>query len=347
MRLAPRFARGRAGQCLVAVSGVEMVDLRVDPAFTRFACQDPRGALAVVRAREWAGVAVGTRMSGFRWLRAAISVAGPVMVVAALGSCAGDAPAPGAVTDSGLPSSAQPAPQEIIAAAYEKGTKASAFRFSLSTSIDIAGPWSRITVRGRRDVVDDALSSNLSAQVNGRHVELELVEVGSGTFVRVPGMDAWVKLSAAEAERLGFHQMDADPLDTLATLKDAGTVRNAGRETVEGVETTKYAGTIALDKVLATRDRPDQERRDLVAKLGMQNAQFIVYIDDEGWPARVIINGLQSLEPGAPIGTYLSMGMDYTGWDKPMSIKAPKRSVTSQEAGVADELNASRGALSG
>lgn len=48
-----------------------------------------------------------------------------------------------------------------------------------------------------------------------------------------------------------------------------------------------------------------------------QNVQFIVYIDDEGWPARVIINGLQSLEPGAPTGTYLSMGWTTPGGTSP------------------------------
>ena len=76
----------------------------------------------------------------------------------------------------------------------------------------------------------------------------------------MPGGKTWVRVDLAKAGKaagIDFNQLlggaNQSPGDSLALLRSSGEFSEIGKETVDGVETTHYHGTIDLQKAVAAK----------------------------------------------------------------------------------------------
>lgn len=134
----------------------------------------------------------------------------------------------------------------------------------------------------------------------------EFVLDGTTMFMRIPllkqlnpSLRPWIKLDLAQAGKtqgldfgsfLQFGQ-GGDPAQALEYLRATGKLQKKGTETVRGVKTTHYAGTVDLKKV--ADQAPPQLRNEvrknvdrLIAMTGQQTIPVEVWVDDQGYVRR-------------------------------------------------------------
>jgi hypothetical protein len=115
---------------------------------------------------------------------------------------------------------------------------------------------------------------------------------------RLPGGARWMKLDVAgAAAKLGIDPEallggQADPGQYLEYLRAVGSMRATGSQTLRGVATTRYSGTIDLHKLpglLPSSDRAAASGAidQLAAALGASTLPVQVWIDDHGMIRRL------------------------------------------------------------
>lgn len=128
----------------------------------------------------------------------------------------------------------------------------------------------------------------------GPEIELILDE-GDEVYFRVlaerpklPGGASWVRLDAADAERVMpgiegvLKLVDADNLLTTAPEPDA---TEAGQETIDGVETTRYEDVEALDRIDEIIGLSGETFEQMRAATG-EEIELTIWQDDEGFVRR-------------------------------------------------------------
>jgi hypothetical protein len=132
-------------------------------------------------------------------------------------------------------------------------------------------------------------------------------------------------------------------------------VKASGEEAIGGIATTRYAGTIDLQKVLESfaevvgEDADVETTQQLEAMveqfeaLGIDgNIPFQIWIDDEGLPRRQRITmDFGDLVPGAG-DAHMEMTVDYSAFGEPVDVELPKASEVTDvtkmiDAGAAGE----------
>ena len=114
------------------------------------------------------------------------------------------------------------------------------------------------------------------------------IYVGSPLFAgKLPGGARWIKLDLARVgQALGFDLQQlaggqANPAQFLEFLKaSGGSVSAVGEETVRGVGTTRYRGTLDLNKALDVV--PSSARaalRSAISKMGLSSLPVEVWVD--------------------------------------------------------------------
>jgi hypothetical protein len=105
----------------------------------------------------------------------------------------------------------------------------------------------------------------------------------------LPGGKPWVRLDVAKAGKAAGVDVNQllgggaqNPSDWLALLESRGDFSEAGRETLNGVETTHYHGTVDLRK--AVENTPAAAALKRLADLGAPSDYPIdVWVDDQGY----------------------------------------------------------------
>jgi|GEM_PF-2218175 len=166
------------------------------------------------------------------------------------------------------------------------------------------------------------------------HQGMEERILGDVVYLRMPGAALitggsakWMKISASAAgSAAGIDLGDllnrsaqADPGQQLQSLLSVPNVHAVGKERLDGVDTTHYAGELSADDIArnpAYNERTREQLRKLYAGAGMTTTHVDVWIDGD-YRARKFISSTPT--SAGEVHTTMTFG----GHDQPVSISAP------------------------
>jgi LppX_LprAFG lipoprotein len=170
-----------------------------------------------------------------------------------------------------------------------------------------------------------------SAGFGGHSVEagLRAVLVGDYLYAKVPsqlsqftGGKPWVKVSISKAaQQAGVNLNEvlkqADPAQQTKIFTSSKDVHKVGTQSIDGVKTTHYAGTItAQDAAARLTGKAKQSFQDLYQKNGAKDVTFDLWVGRDNLPRKLTAKG--SASDGAATAT-----MVYSNYNKSFSVSAP------------------------
>jgi hypothetical protein len=230
-----------------------------------------------------------------------------------------------------------------VAEAATKTQAAGGVAITLSASFGTTGHMLALEGRGSFDRDQGQLDLDLSKllpQSNGlggsaaRMREVFLTENGDPViyldfplFSGMLGGKSWLRIDLQQAGKpLGVDMSrlmkgtGQNPADVLALLKASGGFAPAGRETVDGVATTRYHGTIDLRKAVEQSGLPGEVAKRLADLGGPSELPYDVWVDDEGYVRRIAQRYDQTLG-GITMSYQTTIGLSDYGKD--VSVTAP------------------------
>ncbi|MFD8066687.1 LolA-like protein [Streptomyces parvulus] len=185
---------------------------------------------------------------------------------------------------------------------------------------------------------EPAMSMKMTAldQGGGQSAEIRLVDkamyIGGGAEA-VKEMDgkSWMKFDLAalgaggeELDQLGSaSQADKNPATESTFLTGAKDVEKVGTETVDGVETTHYKGTVTLadlEKTLDGEDKATREKRqkslEQYEKMGLDKLTMDMWVDGDEHTKQFRMRGDAAKGP-------LDMTITFLGFNEPVKVTAP------------------------
>jgi hypothetical protein len=202
--------------------------------------------------------------------------------------------------------------------------------FTASGAVDYDAQQTRMTI----DL--GSLSALLGAPAGGQKgLTLDAVLDGKVFYMRFPLLAGvvsadkpWLRMDLEElAKQQGADaaQLDqlshVDPTQALAYLQGAGEFTEVGQETVRGVETTHYEGTIDLRE--AVDKAPSDQREQLERVLedsGVTELPAEAWIDADGYLRKMTID---FAELGGMPGASFSIAMELFGFGEDVDIDVP------------------------
>ena len=262
-----------------------------------------------------------------------------------LAACAETGPDP-------VPVSPRDAVLNAMKAVYEVETLHQELEMSMS------GGGESFTMSGEIDVDNAHRRIDMTMDLGMLGGEMQILMDDGMVYMRSPAFqDAgteWVSLDpskmdpAVAAQFGGFGTGTTDPSAYVGLFAGVLDVKDSGKQTLQGVSTTHYVGTIDLKKVLegfsdvvgedvdaATR----KQLRTVVEQfdaLGIEEKiPFEIWIDEEGLPRRQRITmDFGKLVPGAGEAN-MEMTVDFSDFGKPVVIELPRASeVTDMTKGL-------------
>jgi hypothetical protein len=141
----------------------------------------------------------------------------------------------------------------------------------------------------------------------------------------LPKSKPWLKVSPTPRTSLGRElrpvaealRANFDPAQSLCLLRAADQVEEVGRDTVEGVPTTRHRATVRLRHAMQiTADSALREQYNAMLTAGVRTIEYDIWIDDGGLPRRV--------RADVPTATSLfSVTGVFRRWGDPVRIAAP------------------------
>jgi len=266
-----------------------------------------------------------------------------------LGSCA---------EGGGPPVNPRDAVLDAITAVYEAGS----YHQELKMSMSADGMDFSITAEADVDNTTQDVAMTMDMGMLGG--EMEMVVHDGVIYMRSPAFEGasltpWVSMDpakmdpAAAAQFGGFGAGTTDPSAYAGLFAGVFDVRASGEVDMGGVATTRYVGTIDLQKVLEgfsdlVGEDVDAETREQLeaavkqfAALGIdEKIPFEIWIDDEGFPRRQRITmDFGDLVPGTE-GAVLDMTVDYSAFGEPVEVKVPKASQVTDISDLMGDMGA-------
>jgi len=176
----------------------------------------------------------------------------------------------------------------------------------------------------------------LSMKLNAAGATISEILIDSKLYANIPQLSAelggksWVLFDLNALGPLGstFQSLinsakNIDPAQQLQPLLASGNLRKVGSETVDGVQTDHYSGTVdpatAFDSSQAAKNlTPDQvaQLKSLMKAGGVTNETIDLWVESDGLPVRVTVSS--STNAGA-----FKVDMHLSNWGAPVSISAP------------------------
>jgi hypothetical protein len=155
------------------------------------------------------------------------------------------------------------------------------------------------------------------------------MNVGSAGAAQMGGKH-WMKMdftSLGAAGKTMAEQLNKssgnDPFTQVKLFTQSPDIHRVGQETVDGVQTTHYAGTVDISKLSATGDSNLKSVVEQDAKLGLTSMNLDLWIDGQNRPVRMH----QSTPATASVS--IDATADYTGYSSaPVTITPPPASDT-------------------
>jgi hypothetical protein len=245
--------------------------------------------------------------------------------------------------EGGTPVSPRDAVLDAMTAVYEAGS----YHQGLSMSMSAEGQSFSITAEADVDSATQQAAMTMDLGMLGG--EMEMIMDDGVIYMRSPAFEdaptAWVSLDPAKmdpeaaAQFGGFGAGTTDPSAYAGLFAGVFDVKASGEADIDGIATTRYTGTIDLQKVLegfaevVGEDADAETRKQLEATveqfeaLGIdEKIPFQIWIDDEGLPRRQRITmDFGDLVPGAGEAR-MEMTVDYSAFGEPVHVEIPKGS---------------------
>ena len=258
-------------------------------------------------------------------------------------------------TGGGTTSSATPSQEsgakgadalKAVRLAATTSQKKSTANFTMTMNVTADGQKLPMKATGQLDGANEAVKLEMTMSVPGQG-SMKLKEIVKGKTIYMtgfPGMprNQWVKLSLEEigaaagggaTSGLGVGSDPADQLTLLMQVSDD--VRAEGKATVNGVETTKYVGTIDLEKAAAAAGADAEqlaEIREQYQTLGLSEIPFELYVDGDNLPSRLTMTMEGSSKAGGKTSKFaMKSRMDFTDWGTDVKITTPKNAKSFEE----------------
>lgn len=257
-----------------------------------------------------------------------------VVGLAALSGCSAAAKATGQAAQSaksGLGSVA-----DALALASTKTSAYDSVKMSMHVTVGTQGSVTMDGSVGWKPVAMDMTVSSASLASLGGGT-MRMMMTGQTMYMGSPGVAAfkgkhWMKLDLSSLGTSGqqISQMlnqsgSESPSVQLKLLTSAEGVKRVGQETVDGVPTTHYAGTVdvkALYTAMAAQDPAFKSLVTTAEQQGMTTENVNLWVSAQSLPVRVTTTGVTSS------GT-VSASVDYSGYStSPVAITAPPASDT-------------------
>ncbi|MFC1409171.1 hypothetical protein ACEZCY_11270 [Streptacidiphilus sp. N1-12] len=165
-------------------------------------------------------------------------------------------------------------------------------------TITASGEMSRDPLAMRMTMSNPQLTSALGA------ASIQMMMSGSTMYMNLGSSGAkqldgkhWMKMDFASLGAQGKALSDAmnksngqDPSDAVKLLTSSGDIKKVGQETVDGVPTTHYAGTVDMKKLADQEAGADSGLKNIIdqaGQLGMSTEKVDIWIDSRSLPVKV------------------------------------------------------------
>ncbi|MGW8063590.1 DUF1396 domain-containing protein [Streptomyces ziwulingensis] len=180
-----------------------------------------------------------------------------------------------------------------------------------------------------------ALDQGPDAKVEIRLLDKVMYLGGGAEAAKEMDGKSWMKFDLAamgageELNQLGgASQADKNPATESTFLTGAKDVEKVGTETVDGVETTHYKGTVSLadlEKSLGDEDEATRDRRqksvEQYEKMGVDKLTMDMWVDAEDHTKQFRMRGEADKGP-------LDMTITFLGFNEPVKVTAPPAEET-------------------
>ncbi|MCX4989109.1 MULTISPECIES: LppX_LprAFG lipoprotein [unclassified Streptomyces] len=183
-----------------------------------------------------------------------------------------------------------------------------------------------------------AMSMKMTSEDQAADGPVEMRIVGKAMYIgggaqAAKDMDgkSWIKFDMSamagdkelDANQLGGGQADKNPATESTFLTGSKNVKKVGTETVEGVKTTHYKGTVTLDdfrKSLKGEDKATRAAREKsleqYTKMGVDTFTMDMWVDGDDHTKQFRMRGTADKGP-------LDMTITFLDYNEPVSVKAP------------------------
>lgn len=240
-------------------------------------------------------------------------------------------------------------PAAAVAKAAKTTEDITSFRYTMTGEVPEQGKIEiEASMRAKPDV---AMSMQITAPGEGAQekVEIRLVDkamyIGGGAEM-AKEMDgkSWMKFDMAalgadaESNELGApRQAEQDPATESTFLAGAKDVKKVGTEKIDGVETTRYSGTITLDDLRDSLKKKDAKAAEAgekslkkYEKMGAESLTMDIWVDGEDHTKQFRMRGETPQGP-------LDMTTKFLDVNKPVTIEAPPAEETADLAEMMKE----------
>ena len=262
--------------------------------------------------------------------------------------------------EGGTPVSPRDAVLDAMTAVYEAGSYHQELRMSMSAE------GQSFAITAEADVDNATKQAAMTMDLGLMGGEMDMVMDDGVIYLRSPVFEGaptpWVSLDpskmdpAAAAQFGGFGAGTTDPSAYAGLFAGVFDVKASSDADIDGIATTRYTGTIDLQKVLEgfaevvgeDADAKTTEQLEAAVEqfeaLGIDGKiPFQIWIDDEGLPRRQRITmDFGDLVPGAG-EAQMEMTVDYSAFGDPVDVELPKASEVTDvtkmltDAGAAGE----------
>ena len=268
--------------------------------------------------------------------------------------------------DGGPPVSPRDAVLDAMTAVYEAGSYHQDLRMSMSAE------GQSFSITAQADVDNATQRAAMTMDLGMLGGEMEMVMDDGVIYMRSPTFEdaptPWVSLDPSKMDPAvagqfgGFGAGTTDPSAYAGLFAGVFDVKASGEADIDGIATTRYTGTIDLQKVLegfaevVGEDADPQTTEQLEAAVEQFEAlgidgeiPFQIWIDEEGLPRRQRITmALGDLVPGTG-DARLEMTVEFSAFGEPVDVELPKASEVTDvtrmlgDAGAAGEKSGAYG----
>ncbi|MGW0967082.1 DUF1396 domain-containing protein [Streptomyces sp. NPDC002516] len=237
-------------------------------------------------------------------------------------------------------------PAAAVAKAAKKTEDITSLHYRMKGEVPGEG---RISGEAAMSMKPLAMSMKMTAKDQATDGPVEIRLVGKAMYIggglkAAKEMDgkSWIKFDLAalgadkelNTDQLGGGQTDKNPATESTFLTGSKDVKKVGTETVGGVRTTHYKGTISLDafrKTLKSQDKATREKRekalDQYTKMGVDAITMDMWIDGADHTKQFRMRGTADKGP-------LDMTVTFLDFNKPVTVTAPPAKDTVDLAGM-------------
>lgn len=232
---------------------------------------------------------------------------------------------------------------EIVKQASSRTVEAGSARIAMSLS----GGGMTMSGEGVSSLTENKLAMTTTMELMGQRVAMETRMLGDVMYLKLPetpGAPAgkpWLKLDLAQLSKASGTQLEAltqmrqnDPTKALEYLTGVSDdIREDGKEDVRGTATTRYRGTLNLEKARDAQTAPEAKQAldDTIKRVGTSTIPATVWIDGDGRLRKLVYDfDLSKMKEAAAAGATGTMTTTFEMYDfgVPVDVTAPPAAQT-------------------